>query len=342
VPLLRHSSVLRGLLVLALGATAAVGLSLASARGADSEQSLRDTITRNSARERSLGSAAQRLGRLEAATAHEVEIIDGRLTAAQAQLGAARARLDRTQADLDAQRDRLARLRARLAQARDQLAEILRERYTSTQPDLITVIFDSHGFADLLERLDFLQRVQESDTRVVDVVRDARADAGRQTAALKILEDRRQAVAAEVAGERDALTRMQAAATQRRAALAAARQARLAAMRATRAGRLAAQRTLDRLLAERRRAAQEAGPGGPWAIPWPIVQCESGGQNLPPNEAGASGYYQILPATWSGLGGSTPEAYQASKAEQDRLAAKLWNNGAGASNWVCAALVGAI
>ena len=77
-----------------------------------------------------------------------------------------------------------------------------------------------------------------------------------------------------------------------------------------------------------------------WAIPWPIVQCESGGQNLPPNSAGASGYYQMLPSTWRGLGGSTPHAYQASKAEQDRLAAKLWAGGAGARNWVCADLVG--
>jgi hypothetical protein len=50
----------------------------------------------------------------------------------------------------------------------------------------------------------------------------------------------------------------------------------------------------------------------------------------------------MMPATWAGLGGSTAAAYKASKAEQDRLAGKLWNNGAGASNWVCAALVGAI
>jgi hypothetical protein len=72
------------------------------------------------------------------------------------------------------------------------------------------------------------------------------------------------------------------------------------------------------------------------------VQCESGGQNLPPNSAGASGYYQFLVETWRGLGGSTPQAYLASKAEQDRLAAQLWNGGSGAGNWVCAALVGAI
>ena len=40
-----------------------------------------------------------------------------------------------------------------------------------------------------------------------------------------------------------------------------------------------------------------------------------------------------------GLGGSTPQAFQASKAEQDRLAARLWAGGAGARNWVCASLV---
>jgi len=342
VPLLRHRWVLRGLLVLALGAGAALAVGLASASGADRADSLRDTITRNKAQERSLGSAAQRLARLEAATAHEVAILDGRLAEAQSQLDAAHARLAKTQSDLQIQRTRLSRLQARLAQARDQLAGVLRGRYTANQPDVVTVILNSHGFADLLERLEFLQRVQESDARVVGVVRSARADASRQTTVLKVLEDRRQAVASVVTSERDGLTRMQAVAAQRRAALAAARQARLAALQATRAGRLSAQRTLDRLLAERERAAQAAGPGGPWAIPWPIVQCESGGQNLPPNSAGASGYYQMLPATWSGLGGSTPQAYQASKAEQDRLASTLWDNGAGASNWVCAALVGAI
>jgi muramidase (phage lysozyme) len=73
-----------------------------------------------------------------------------------------------------------------------------------------------------------------------------------------------------------------------------------------------------------------------------VVQCESGGQNLPPNYATASGYYQMLDSTWKGLGGSTPHAYQASKGEQDRLAGRLWAGGAGAGNWVCAGLVGII
>lgn len=81
-------------------------------------------------------------------------------------------------------------------------------------------------------------------------------------------------------------------------------------------------------------------PTGEWAIPWAIVECESGGQNLPPNAATASGYYQFINSTWQAMGGSTPAAYLASKAEQDRLAAKLWAGGSGARNWDCAYIVG--
>jgi hypothetical protein len=331
----------RALLVLA--ALLACGLGVAvSARGA-SEGKLRSKIDSSKVREQALGDAAAHLGRLERASAREVAIVEGRLAEAQADLNAAQSRLASTQVKLRDERQRLARLRKRLAQGRAVLTELLRRRYMATRPDIVSVVLDAHGFADLLERMDFLKRVEDSDTQIVDLVRDARRDAGHETVVLTKLEGERQAETAAVARERDALAGMEAAAQARRTALAQARAARLAARDATRTGRLSAQRTLKKLLADRARAAvDKAGPGGPWAIPWAIVQCESGGQNLPPNSAGASGYYQMMPATWAGLGGSTSAAYKASKAEQDRLAGKLWNNGAGASNWVCAALVGVI
>src|SRR5581483_4201619 len=65
------------------------------------------------------------------------------------------------------------------------------------------------------------------------------------------------------------------------------------------------------------------GPSGGWAISCAIVLCESGGQNLTPNSAGASGYYQILPSTWKLFGGSGPAAYLASKSEQDAVASRI-------------------
>ena len=79
---------------------------------------------------------------------------------------------------------------------------------------------------------------------------------------------------------------------------------------------------------------------GSWVIPPSVVQCESGGQNLPPNSAGASGYYQIMPATWKEFGGSGSSAYGASRAEQNLVASRIWAGGSGASNWVCAGMVG--
>jgi septal ring factor EnvC (AmiA/AmiB activator) len=313
-----------------------------AARGA-SEGKLRSTIHSGKARERALTSAAAHLARLERASTKEVAIIEQRLADAQAELNASQARLADTQARLQDERARLARLRKRLAEARGVLTATLRQRYMADQPDIVSVVLDAHGFADLLDRMEFLKRVERSDTEIVDVVRAARRDAGRETVVLTKLEAKRRAETIAVQRERNALAGMEAAAQARRQALAEAHAARLAALRATRASRRSAERTLRRLLAARARAARRnAGPGGPWAIPWAVVQCESGGQNLPPNSAGASGYYQMMPATWKGLGGSTPNAYQASKAEQDRLAARLWNGGAGASNWVCAALVGVI
>ncbi len=260
----------------------------------------------------------------------------------QADLARAQAILDSTVARRDRARARALRLRARLTQSREQLAELLRERYAGGRPDALTVVLEADGFANLLETVDFLRRIQRSDQEILRAVRDGRHHALGQRRVLTRLSEQRRVAAVAVRRRHDALTAIAAGLRERRASLARARAARTAALRGTRRGRRGAERALTRLLAQRNRAIGQAGPGGPWAIPWVIVQCESGGQNVPPNSAGASGYYQFIVSTWRGLGGSTRHAYQASKAEQDRLAARLWDGGRGAHNWDCAVLVGII
>jgi Transglycosylase-like domain len=86
------------------------------------------------------------------------------------------------------------------------------------------------------------------------------------------------------------------------------------------------------------RAATAQSHDSGWAIPASVVQCESGGQNLPPNSAGASGYYQIIPSTWQAYGGGqyASSAYRATAQEQAAVAARIWAGGAGAGQWVCA------
>jgi hypothetical protein len=298
--------------VLLVSLATAWAIAAVPAPGRDRADTLRNQIQGQRGHEQSLKGALAHLGRLERATGREVAILERRVAAVQADLSQAETLLADTVRRRNHERARALRLRKRLAESRTQLATLLRERYAGGKPDFVTVVLQADGFARLLETVDFIKRVQKQDARILGDVRDARG-------------------ASIAAG-------LQA----RRAALAQARAARAAALRSSRSSRGRAQRALSRLLAQRARALSSAGPGGPWSIPWPIVQCESGGQNLPPNSAGASGYYQFLVETWRGLGGSTPQAYLASKAEQDRLAAQLWAGGAGASNWVCAALVGAI
>jgi hypothetical protein len=85
-------------------------------------------------------------------------------------------------------------------------------------------------------------------------------------------------------------------------------------------------------------ATQSSGAGGGWAIPSSVVQCESHGQNVGPNGAGASGYYQIIPSTWLAYGGGqyASQAYEATAAQQAAVASRIWDGGAGAGQWVCA------
>jgi hypothetical protein len=333
------------LLAFAAVATVAVGaaaLTAGPATGQDRADSLRQRIEGQKGRERSLAGALGRLRKLERVTAREVAILERRVAAVRTELAQAEAILQQTVARRERQRSRALRLRSRLQKSRAKLAVILRARYTVARPDLVTVILNSDGFASLLETVDFLNRVERQDQRIMSAVRDARVDAIAQRRILSQLAIKRRRAADAVQRRSHALTTIAAGLQARRAALARARAVRSVALRNTRSSRRDAQRALTKLLKERSRALDQAGPGGPWAIPWPIVQCESGGQNLPPNSAGASGYYQFLPDTWQGLGGSTPAAYLASKAEQDRLAARLWNGGSGAGNWVCSALVGII
>jgi septal ring factor EnvC (AmiA/AmiB activator) len=305
------------------------------------ESTLRDRIERSRAREQSLSGAVARLSDLLSRTQREIGIVQARLTEVEADLATARERLAQTQAQLNTQRAKLARLRKRLAQDRAALSAQLVASYKGDNPDIVGLVIGSHDFADLIERVELAKRLQERNGEIVDRIHSSRDETDRETDRLAKLEAERQATAEAVERRRNALASMRAGLAQRQATFARVRAARAQALAGTRAGRAAAESELNKLIAQREAAARatSAGPGGPWAIPWAIVQCESGGQNLPPNSAGASGYYQMLPSTWKGLGGSTPNAYQASKAEQDRLAATLWAGGAGARNWVCAGLV---
>jgi murein DD-endopeptidase MepM/ murein hydrolase activator NlpD len=110
------------------------------------------------------------------------------------------------QADLRAERARLLRLKKRLAQARAALATRLVEIYESDRPDLVSVVLSAKGFADLIERGDFLHRISEQDRAIVNIVKTAKADAIATAHRLDKLEQRQQALTARILQRRQEIT----------------------------------------------------------------------------------------------------------------------------------------
>ena len=114
-----------------------------------------------------------------------------------------KAELAITQARLREERARLNRLRVRLEESRRLLARRLVELYRSDQPDLVDVVLKSDGFADLLERGEFLRRISEADQRILLVVKTAKKDATESAARLNVLARRKQQLAAAVLARRE-------------------------------------------------------------------------------------------------------------------------------------------
>jgi murein DD-endopeptidase MepM/ murein hydrolase activator NlpD len=146
-----------------------------------------------------IASWSRRIARLEGSIGR----LGRRQAVLEVDLGEKRAELERVQGALRSERARLVRLRARLTETRRALAQRLVEIYQAHKPDVLTVVLNSEGFAELLERTEFIRRVSDQDRRIVLLVRRAKADATRTEARLDRLEARQQAVTQAVAARRD-------------------------------------------------------------------------------------------------------------------------------------------
>jgi septal ring factor EnvC (AmiA/AmiB activator) len=347
----RHPPKPRPLALTALATLALLALAAALPLASPAQPSLdqlHNRLAGQQAREQSLSASLRGLSRLIASLDSQISLVQSREAAVRAELAADRTALAAAQDALARERALLRKLVARLARAREALSRQLVSSYESDKPDIVTAVLQAHGFKDLLERVDFLKRAEQQQQTVITTTRVAKAQADGAAHQLAKLEANDRRLTADAALRVAALAGMDQLLQSKQSALQQARATQAAALRATRAQSSRLRGQIARLEAQQaaaQSAMSGAGPGSPvpaggWAIPYSIVLCESGGQNLPPNSAGASGYYQIIPSTWSSFGGSGPAAYLASKAQQDAVASRIWNSGKGISNWDCARIVG--
>jgi murein DD-endopeptidase MepM/ murein hydrolase activator NlpD len=216
----------------------------------------------------------------------DITRLQTRQTRIEVDLAAKRAQLARIQERLRQERLRLVRLRARLAEARTALANRLVELYKADQPDYVTVILESNGFADLIERTDFMQRVSSQDARIIQRVKSAKADATATAQRLDVLESRAQTVARAIQRRRDQVVAVKSQLVNRRTRFQGARSAKFTALASTRSRRQALQDDVGSLKAQQAKitaALQAAAGGGGGHVSAGPVRPGSGGLIWPVN-----------------------------------------------------------
>jgi murein DD-endopeptidase MepM/ murein hydrolase activator NlpD len=209
-----------------------------------------------------------------------ISTLQRRQNVLESDLDRKKAELLRIQDDLRRTRARLARLRAKLALSRVVLSRRLVEIYQAGRPDLVTVILNSKGFADLLERGEFMRRINEQDAQVIRSVRDAKVKTKRATDRLATLEDRQQKITEQVLAARNEVAGV-------KYRLAGARAAKAGKLRDVRGQRQSAQEDLRSLQKEQARiegTLNNGSNGGPvqgnghfiWPVNGPITSpfCE--------------------------------------------------------------------
>ena len=237
------------------------------------------TIERQRGQERRLSGQIQRYDTRIGSLQVRINGLQTRQDTLQADLDVKLGELGAIQDDLKTQRARLVRLRARLAKGRRILADRLVELYKADDPDVMTVILNANGFADLLERSEFIGRVGRQDQKIITRVTSDKAETTATTKRLGKLEDRKKVVVGIIAARRNQVSSVREEVTAQRDNFADARSQRQDILGGVRADRVSNQEDVAALARESDRIASRlagssgtAGPvrAGSGGLIWPV------------------------------------------------------------------------
>ncbi len=252
----------------------------------------------------------------------------GAVASARAQLAAVEQRLSaditelRTvQTQLMTARDHLAQLEARLRAASNDLASNLRAEYEGGTPNLMTVILNSHGFTQLLNQVNFAQRISQQDAQIVGTTRTARKQVLAETLRLGALEQRDKSLTDSILSRRNQVASLETSLLNREIAETRARthtqdklagvqsteaslQSKLAALRAKLARIRAAQAAQARESEEQATVSVNQQVGGLAIDTAGMVQAPAGAPAAVTEMIDAGNAIATLPYIWGGGHGS--------------------------------------
>jgi peptidoglycan DL-endopeptidase CwlO len=294
----------------------------------------KDQIAWRKGRERVLSSDVAGFTRRINALQGDITVLQTKQVRLTASLERKRAELARIQEDLRRERLRLQRLRARLAEARAALSKRLVELYKADQPDLVTVVLESNGFADLLERTEFMQRVSHQDARIINIVVEAKKEATATAKRLDRLEKRAQVVADQIEDEVNQVGAIKDQLVDRPGRYQEARGEKSALLASTREDRHDLEGDLRALEAEQAKvlAALQASATSGSAPAGPIQQ-GSGGLIWPVSGAIVSGFGMRWGRLHAGVDIAAPAGTPIRAAQSGRVVLLGWTGGYG--NYTC-------
>jgi murein DD-endopeptidase MepM/ murein hydrolase activator NlpD len=193
-------------------------------------------------------------------------------------LQAKQAELYATQNKLEKARDRLARLKVYLAKAQKVLATRLVQMYKDGSPDVLSVILESNGFNDLLERTQFLDRITNQDNQIITRVRTLKTETTKQTKELGRLQKQQKAAAAAIEQRRNQVSAVKGKLVSSRTDLQSARDGRRVILSRVQSSRHRLEGDLSKKQAQvaaQLRAAQGVPAAGPirrgtGSMIWPV------------------------------------------------------------------------
>src|SRR4051794_155067 len=196
----------------------------------------------------------------------------------QESLNQKQAELFATQNKLEKAKDRLAQLKLYLARAQKVLAQRLVQMYKDGEPDALTVVLESNGFTDLLERTQFLDRITNQDNQIITRVRTLKAKTTKQTKELGTLQKQQKAAAIAIAARRNQVAAVKGKLVSSRTDLQSARDGRQVILSRVRSTRQRLEGDLSKMQAQvaaQLRAAQQVSVAGPirrgsGSMIWPV------------------------------------------------------------------------
>jgi len=270
-------------------------------------------------------SYSERIDRLEG----RIGELRGRQERLQGDLDAKQAELSRTQTELREERARLVRLRERLKESRQALSGRMVEIYKIGDPGLLEVVLNSDGFAELLERGEFIARISEADRRIVEEVRRAREDAVETEKRLDELEDRQRELRDAVRTRRDQVADTKGELIGTRVGAQQTQDGKENALDEVGSERRDIEEDLEAMEAEQekiQRKLQAAAPGGP-------IRRGSGELIYPVNGAFTSPFGQRWGRLHAGIDLASPNGTPIRAADSGKVVLRAFTGGYG--NYTC-------